>query len=284
MMKVEQSTIPGIPGVNSGVDDEEKFGREDVAKILKKFKKNLAGEKFLTEPDDRTLMTFLRTKRYDLVQAEKLLKTYDEFRRKHGQNWLKISKTEYKTVFASGVLDLLDEKDKRGRRVLWLRAGKWIQKLHTADQCLKIGGLMAELAFLIESQVDPYSGCVAIIDMEGFSMTQLKGVTPSFVRKLMHYLVSCLAMRIFTAHVIRESSGFAVVFALFRKFIDDRMRKRIFFHQHDMNSLADSVGLDILPLELGGPCLSDPEKWVRLLDDPKIIQELEKIGYTFVED
>lgn len=66
------------------------------------------------------------------------LKTYDEFRRKHGQNWLKISKTEYKTVFASGVLDLLDEKDKRGRRVLWLRAGKWIQKLHTADQCLKV--------------------------------------------------------------------------------------------------------------------------------------------------
>nr|CAD7597206.1 unnamed protein product [Timema genevievae] len=174
--------------------------------------------------NDFFLLRFLRAKQFDVGAALVLLRNYEGWRKSHGQSWLTIDKSVIQQVLQSGVIQILPEKDDQGRRLFWLRVGLWKPRDISADTLLQVGALCGELA-LLDSGTQ-INGAVAVFDMRGLGLQQLKVVTPAFARKMVHYLADCISLKINAVHVMNDSVLFAMIFAIFKKFLDDSMKKR----------------------------------------------------------
>nr|CAD7439416.1 unnamed protein product [Timema bartmani] len=232
--------------------------------------------------NDFFLLRFLRAKQFDVGAALVLLRNYEGWRKSHGQSWLTIDKSVIQQVLQSGVIQILPEKDDQGRRLFWLRVGLWRPRDFSADTLLQVGALCGELA-LLDSGTQ-INGAVAVFDMRGLGLQQLKVVTPAFARKMVHYLADCISLKINAVHVMNDSVLFAMIFAIFKKFLDDSMKKRIFFHGNNMYSLHEHVDSSYLPKELGGELPSqDGAQLLAVISSDAVIKELERIGYTFLE-
>lgn len=74
-----------------------------------------------------------------------------------------------------------------------------------------------------------------------------------------------------------------MAFQIFKPFLNERMRERIFIHGSDMESLQKHVDKSHLPIKYGGEM---PEfaytSWLENLSkNEKVVEELKQLGYQF---
>lgn len=76
-----------------------------------------------------------------------------------------------------------------------------------------------------------------------------------------------------------------MIYKLFTPFLSDSIKKRIFFHGSDLDSLHKQIDPQSLPLCYGGSqgeCSYDT--WLNILStQPETIKELRLMGYVFTE-
>ncbi|XP_039279308.1 alpha-tocopherol transfer protein-like isoform X2 [Nilaparvata lugens] len=231
--------------------------------------------------DDDFLMRFLRSKHYDVEGAFKKLKNYDSFYRRH-LGWKEVHVDVTSHVFGDGVVNVLEHRDALGRRVLWFRSCNWLPHQVSPDQLLQAGALSSELTFLEPST--QRAGLVIIYDMKDFGLSHLRSVTPSFARRMTFFMSECVPQKIESLHVINEPTTFSVLYSLYKRFLDDRVKQRLHFHGADLSSLHEHVPVDILPVELGGSHNHDPKRWLALTEVKSVVRELERLNFRIVSE
>lgn len=127
---------------------------------------------------------------------------------------------------------------------------RWKHKEVTLDEVFKGCVVFLEAAMLEpETQVH---GAVVIFDMDGLSLQQTWQFTPQFAKRIVDWLQDCVPMRVKAIHIVNQPKIFNVVFALFKPFLREKLRNRIYFHGTDRQTLHKHMSPKCLPPCYGG--------------------------------
>lgn len=97
---------------------------------------------------------------------------------------------------------------------------------------------------------------------------------------------TCMPIRIDAIHIVNQGWAFDVVFKMFKPFLNEKMRSRIFFHGTNMTSLHNHIDKEHLPSKYGGYMEHFPyTTWMEnLKQNIKVVRALQQLGYAFNAD
>ncbi|PSN38162.1 hypothetical protein C0J52_14549 [Blattella germanica] len=126
----------------------------------------------------------------------------------------------------------------------------WDPSRVTADQIFRVFYLI-HLAAMQEPE-SQICGCVVIMDFDGLGMKQVKGLSPSFSLRLLSFIQDAMPLRLKEVHIVNQPFLFNMVWAMFKPFIREKLKKRMFFHGNKMKSLHEHIDPNYLPENYGG--------------------------------
>ncbi|CAB0043013.1 unnamed protein product [Trichogramma brassicae] len=225
---------------------------ENVEEGLKILREKLAGEPDLVVPTSQEhLEKFLRPCKWYPDSAFELMKRFYKYRASHPKYCQDLTPTNERTVILSGTLSPLPRINDDGVRVFLIEAGKkWKPKEVTLDQIFR--GVIFYLEAAISEPRAQVCGVRVIVDMDGLSLSQVTHFTPSFAGAVAEFVQRCLPCRLKGIHIVNQPIIFNMVFAFFKPFLHEKMRKRIVFHGTNWGSLRPFFDAATLPKKYGG--------------------------------
>ncbi|KAJ8726551.1 hypothetical protein PYW07_001249 [Mythimna separata] len=226
---------------------------ERVREALERLRELLKENKDLCYGDDDELLTiFLRPCKWYPESALALMRRIAEFKRDNASLVDNLLPEQEKDAFLDHkVVNVLKGRDHKGRRVLVVNVGgSWDPKKVNADQLFRLFYLIHEAAMLEpESQV---RGTVVIMDFHDMGWSQTMGLTPAFSKRLLTFIQDAMPLRLKEVHFVKQPMIFNVVWNMFKPFIREKLKNRIFFHGSKMSSLHKHMAATHLPADYGG--------------------------------
>lgn len=239
---------------------------EIVEKACKELRELISKEQYLHLPtDDEYMYMYLRPCKFYAESAFKRLKKFYHLSVKYGSVCEDVVPSKCRHVFEQGIFQLMPLRDQHGRRMLVLEVGKkWKPSKCSLDDIFRTVQLG-----VLSSMAEPMSqinGSLVIFDMEALPITHVVQFTPAFAAMLLDYVQDCLCIRLKAVHIVNNSKIFNMIFAVFKPFIKEKLRKRIFFHGKNWESLAKHIDRDRLPVKYGGTLEFEPAPGYLLAD------------------
>ncbi|XP_033209183.1 clavesin-1 [Belonocnema kinseyi] len=202
--------------------------------------------------DDDFLMIFLRPCKFYPESAHALMKRIAEFKQSNASLLDNLMPSDEKKAFLeNNVVNVLKGRDHKRRRVLIVNAGKtWDPSKVSADQMFRIFYLIHEAAVL--ETATQVHGVVVIMDFDGLSMKQVMGLTPAFCMRLLSFIQEAMPLRLKEVHFVKQPFLFNMVWQMFKPFVKEKLKKRMFFHGTKMSSLHTHMAASHLPKNYGG--------------------------------
>lgn len=225
---------------------------EVVAQSFKELRELLAEEPDLHVPNrDDGLITFLRPCKWYAKSAFKLIKRYYRFRQNYPNIYAELVVSKQKSALCAGLMYPLPLRTKDGCRVMIVEAGKrWKPKEVSINDFFK--GLIFILFLGMIEPKTQIAGAHIIMDVEGLSLSHLTYITPSFAKMIVDFVQRCLPTRLKGIHVVNQSFIFNMAFAIFKPFLEEKIRKRIHFHGTNWESLMTFINKEALLKRHGG--------------------------------
>jgi len=202
--------------------------------------------------DDEFLIRFLRPTKFYPESALQLMKRAAEFKQKNAAILDNLMPADEENSFLENrVVNVLVDRDQKGRRILVTYSGEvWDPSRVTADQVFRVFYLI-HLAALQEVQ-SQICGAVVIMDFNGLGMKQVKGLTPSFSLRLLTFIQEAMPLRLKEVHFVNQPFLFNMVWQMFKPFVKEKLKNRMFFHGNKMESLHKHIDPAYLPEDYGG--------------------------------
>lgn len=225
---------------------------EVMESSIKQLKELLQAEPYLDLPlEDEYMKMFLRPTHYYPESALKRIKSFFFMKQKYGEACSNVLPAKLQNVFDAEILELLPNRDQHGRRILILEAGKKWKPSKVPLVDLFRGIQLTVLGSMVEP-LSQICGAIVIIDVEDLPMGHVMQFTPTFASMLLDYVQECICMRLKAVHIVNNSYIFNILFNIFKPFIREKLRKRIFFHGKDFTSLTSHIDASVLPTKYGG--------------------------------
>ncbi|KAK9693888.1 CRAL/TRIO domain [Popillia japonica] len=267
-LELELGPLP--PEIEEVARKELRETPENKKEGIEKLRELLKGETDLKCPyhSDTWLVRFLRPCKFHPESAHQLVKRYYAFKLKHNVFYDNLLPANEKNVFEQDILTVLPTRDQHKRRILVIELGKkWKHTKCSLDEVFKGCVLYLEAALL--ENLTQIGGVVVIFDMDGLSMQQTWQFTPPFAKRIVDWLQDSIPCRVKNIHIINQPYIFNIVFALFKPFLREKLKKRIIFHGTDRKSLHSYLTPSCLPKCYGGtmeiPRITGSQ-WLELLN------------------
>lgn len=212
--------------------------------------------------NDLILLSYLRAAHFNLDGAFKKITDYYRFKQKYFDYCGNLLPQNECRAFQNNLLTVLPNRDKHGRRILVVQAGKkWDPSACSVKELVR--GVMMIVKAAILEPVTQISGAVVIIDVKELGYTQMKHlISLSLAEMLVHWVQDCFPTRLKAIHVVNINALFGMVLNVFKKFLNEKFQKRVIVHNK-----PDTLNIekDIVPKELGGTILELPENHGMLL-------------------
>ncbi|XP_045470182.1 alpha-tocopherol transfer protein-like isoform X3 [Harmonia axyridis] len=234
--------------------------------------------------DDEYLLRFLRCRNFSLEGAHKLLCNYYEFKDNNPDFFEGISLENLEILGHDEIITVPPYREQTGRRILLYRMGEWDPEKITVDEIFQATLVVLELAIL-EPRAQIMGG-ICIFDLGGLTVNQAWYMTPSVAKKMIQIMVTSFPVKVHAMHIVNQSFVFDMVFNIFKPFINERMKSRIFFHGDNRESLHKHIDPKYLPKRYGGVHPDYPQKeWFEGFQrDKKIVWEMKTQGYAVEEE
>ncbi|KAE8749829.1 hypothetical protein FOCC_FOCC003297 [Frankliniella occidentalis] len=205
--------------------------------------------------DEWSLTCFLRGCKYKQDRARKKMTNYYEIRSKVPEWFHQRDPTlpSLLDLLKLGVFLPLLRKDEEGRTVVLIRAVIHDPYKHKLSDVFKIGKMLVDLLLETDEIISIY-GVFAVIDLSGVSLGHALQLTPPVIKKAVHAWQDCYPVRTRSMDFINAPIYVNVVLNIFRKFMNDKLKRRVHVHGKSLNSLHKVVSPSILPEEYGGTC------------------------------
>ncbi|KAJ8933608.1 hypothetical protein NQ318_002771 [Aromia moschata] len=151
---------------------------------------------------------------------------------------------------------------------------------------LKFSGLLCELAYAKKelNREEDIKHIDVIIDCHKLSLRHLYGLSKKFAKRMVFFMSECLPMKLLHVYVIRQPKIFCLGYALYKPFIEDRMKRLIHICGHNYDLMLENIGRETLPPELNGTSkILIPSRWLSILYQENTQEELAKSGYEFYD-
>ncbi|KAJ9574885.1 hypothetical protein L9F63_007948, partial [Diploptera punctata] len=246
-------TDPPRPEVLAIAEKELRETPERVKEATEALRELLKGDKTIYfRDDDEFLIRFLRPTKFYPESALALMKRAAEFKKNNASVLENIMPIEEEKFFLENdVVNVLVDRDQNGRRILITNCGSlWDPSKVTADQIFRVFYLI-HLGALKEPE-SQICGTVVIMDFDGLGLKQVRGLTPTFSLRLLTFIQDAMPLRLKEVHIINQPFLFNMVWAMFKPFIREKLKKRMFFHGNKMESLHKHIDPNFLPANYGG--------------------------------
>ncbi|XP_076764500.1 alpha-tocopherol transfer protein-like [Xylocopa sonorina] len=225
---------------------------EVVEQALKEFRALLKGEPNLIVPDDDQFYAkFLRPCKWYPKSSFELMKRYYQYKLKNPRYCQNLLPSSEEKVLSSDILIPLPERSIDNCRILQINCGKlWNTKIINVNEIFR-----AIILVLEASTAEPktqIAGVHVILNMEGLTLAQVTQFGPSFAASVTEWVQRCLPCRLKGIHIINQPYIFNMVFAIFKPFLVEKIRKRILFHGTNRSSLIAALGSNAVPIAFGG--------------------------------
>ncbi|KAG6450370.1 hypothetical protein O3G_MSEX006571 [Manduca sexta] len=248
-----ERSVELLPETKEIAEKELRETPERVREALERLRELLKENKDLYFADDDELLTiFLRPCKWYPESALALMRRVAEFKRENASLLDGLLPEHEKDAFLEHkVVNVMKGRDHKGRRVLIVNVGgTWDPKKVNADQLFRLFYLIHVAAMLEpESQV---RGTVVVMDFHNMGWTQTMGLTPSFSKRLLTFIQDAMPLRLKEVHFVKQPMIFNVVWNMFKPFIREKLKTRIFFHGSKMSSLHKHMSPSHLPADYGG--------------------------------
>uniref|UniRef100_A0A1B6DTK8 CRAL-TRIO domain-containing protein n=2 Tax=Clastoptera arizonana TaxID=38151 RepID=A0A1B6DTK8_9HEMI len=226
---------------------------ETVARSLQELRRIIReDEKLYFRDDDNMLMIFLRPCKFYPESAYNLMKRVSDFKEKNAELLSNLtSVSEKDALLYSNVVNVLVDRDQHGRRILIANVGGlWDTKKVDADHLFRLFYLV-HLAAMLEPETQ-VRGVVVILDFDKLSMKQVMAMSPTFSMRLLTFIQEAMPLRLKEVHIVKQPFLFNVVWSMFKPFIQEKLRNRLFFHGSKMSSLHKHLDPAFMPEDYGG--------------------------------
>jgi len=228
--------------------------------------------------DNITILRFLRGCKFDVRRAEDKMEMYysckavlpDMF---SGRDPLDPSVAR---ILRLGLMVPLPGVDHLGRKVILGRLGAWDPNEFRPEELIRGATMLLDVLFMEEEAVS-VTGFVQLHDMASFSFRHASTLTLPLVKQVMTTWTEGYPTRPKAVHYINTPPSFTPIFNLFRKFMKEKMKKRVRVHG-SYAEMQEHVPVEMLPAEYGGTAggLEDvADYWV---------QKIESYRDWFLED
>lgn len=133
-------------------------------------------------PDDRFLLRFLRSKKFNVQRSYAMYKNYRLFFRDHPEIAAGLNPKAVRHVWDEGVLGGLKQRDLRGRSVIVTFPGRWDPASHALEDVLR--ALVLQLEYMIMSEETQVKGFVLLADFTDFSFHQMRSLKPWYIQTM----------------------------------------------------------------------------------------------------
>ncbi|XP_012233421.1 clavesin-1 [Linepithema humile] len=252
-MSFEMMTAPPGPEARALAVKELRETEENVKKGIETLRKLVEEDKTLYFcTDDNFLLIFLRPCKFYPESALELMKRIADFKEKNSILLQDLMPSDEKEALTQhNIVNVLKTRDHKNRRVLFMNCGKkWDPSKVTSDQIFRMLYLIHEMA--IQEPETQIFGSVVIMDFDGLSMKQVMGLTPAFSMRLLSFIQDAMPLRLKEVHVVKQPFLFNMVWQMFKPFVKEKLKKRMFFHGTKMSSLHSHIPPSHLPKNYDG--------------------------------
>ncbi|PSN38171.1 hypothetical protein C0J52_14551 [Blattella germanica] len=221
--------------------------------------------------DEQMLLQFLRPCKFYPESAYQRMKDFYTFRFNNPKYYGDLTPSKIKNPILQDVLTVLPLRSQNGRRIFVVEVGKWNVKKVSLDELFKCILLLVEIA--ITEDRTQICGVDVIFDLQGLTIQHVCQIGPSFASCALHWaqvkqltifmmalliiyvylnLQDCVPLRLKGVYMVNQPYLFNMLFAIFKPFINEKLRKRIFFHGKDYDSLLKHIDGKYLPTTIGG--------------------------------
>jgi len=194
----------------------------------------------------------LRIKDYNVEKAAILVKNFSQSIHQIHDMLEKFQPKFYKDLYApDGLFTILKHRDHCGRQVITSRIAKWDPKAYDFEQVASASMLIFSYT-VGESAETQRNGCVFINDLSGFGMKHVQAIKPARFTQLVKLMNDGSPGRIKGVHFIFHPTVFGIIYGLAKRFLKEKLVKRIHFHGDDLSSLHTHFSVQHLPNWLGG--------------------------------
>ncbi|XP_021962950.1 retinaldehyde-binding protein 1 [Folsomia candida] len=199
---------------------------------------------------DPFLLRCLRARKFDIHRAAKTYKKFCYMNYNLSEITDYLLPSTYNGLIHSKFISILKSVDASGRQIVFIQVHKWHHAKHTLDEAL--GTLFMYIDQALDSVDTQLNGIVVLVDFKGFGFGHARQVTPAKVQAVVNMVQDSYPARFKEFHFYNHPTLFNMVFALAKPFLKEKIRKRIFFHGHDLASVHRSINPALLPACMGG--------------------------------
>ncbi|XP_066295914.1 alpha-tocopherol transfer protein-like [Branchiostoma lanceolatum] len=228
--------------------------------------------------DGGFLVRFLRTRKYNVERAFQLVQSYYKARTDAPEFFDNFTPSSVCHVLESGIIAVMRDRDKEGRRVMVFRVDKWDPVVIKLADIFKAGFLLMEK--IIEEEETQVAGVTFIEDLAGMTANHVYyASSPTLMYKGYGAFQNAFPCRIKGVHYLNESPLFDGVFAIIKPVLSEKIKSRIRMHGKVYSTLHECLGKHVLPPEYGGDG-PDYDDSVKLWTDRLMASEQDFIKFN----
>ncbi|XP_053684677.1 alpha-tocopherol transfer protein-like [Sabethes cyaneus] len=204
--------------------------------------------------DDQFLVAFLRGCKYSLERAKEKLDMFYTVRTMSPELIRTRDPEDPRTraIIRLGVgLALPNTEAADSPRIILVRPAAYDPAQFTISEIIRVSTMINDL-MMMEDDNFVVAGQIGILDLANVTMAHFLQFTPSFVKKMTLMSQEASPLRQKGFHYINTPHGFEVVFNMFKNFMSEKNKSRLYVHGQDLESLYRHVPKRLLPAEYGG--------------------------------